>query len=107
MSQYPYDEVTEPVSVGIDERLLNQVVQEFKRQQADGVFPGSQLVVRRKGRLVLNTTCGIARGMRPDEGIAPVAVQPDTPFPVLSAGKPMQASGTAMKRLVGTRGISL
>ena len=54
------------------------------------------MVVRRNGRLVLNEACGIARGWRPEENLAPVEVRTDTPFPVMSAGKPLAAIAIAL-----------
>jgi CubicO group peptidase (beta-lactamase class C family) len=96
MTAFPYENPVEPESVGVDGRKLNKVVALFRKQQSEGAFPGGQLVARRKGKLLLNEVCGIARGLRPEEGIEPVEVRPDTPFPVLSAGKPIAGVAIAM-----------
>ena len=40
MSFFPYENQIEPAAAGMDPDKLNQVVSEFKRQQAKGVFPG-------------------------------------------------------------------
>jgi CubicO group peptidase (beta-lactamase class C family) len=45
---------------------------------------------------VLNEVFGVARGWRKNEGILPVQVQPETPFPALSAGKPIAAIAVAL-----------
>ena len=71
--------------------VLTRVVGLFKKQQTSGAFPGGQLVLRRAGKLVLNEALGIARGLRAQEARPPMQVQSNTPFPVLSAGKPLAA----------------
>lgn len=96
MLEFPYEDPVDPGSVGLDAGMLYQAVEEFCDQQQRGTFPGGQMVVRRNGKLVLNEVCGVGRGWRDEEGIAPVEVQPDTPFPVLSAGKPLAAVALAM-----------
>lgn len=96
MSGFPYENQVHPAEVRMDESRLDRIVKEFDRQQAKGVFPGGQLVLRRNGRLVLNHARGIARGLHPEEGIPPKHVEPDTPFPVLSAGKPLAAVCVAL-----------
>jgi len=68
----------------------------FERQQAQGRFPGGQLVVRHRGQVVLEVAIGIARGFRPDEHAQPVAVTPATRFSVFSASKPVVALALAM-----------
>ncbi len=80
----------------MDADRLAKVVERFRRQQSTGSFPGGQLVLRRNGKPVLNEAIGIARGLRPGEDIPPAQVQPQTPFPVLSAGKPLAAIVIAM-----------
>ncbi|UCF60121.1 MAG: beta-lactamase family protein, partial [Anaerolineaceae bacterium] len=85
-----------PESVNIDSGKLAKVVELFQDQQRSGAFPGGQLVLRRNGKLVLNEAVGIARGLRPNENIPPAQVQTQTPFPVLSAGKPLAAIVIAM-----------
>jgi CubicO group peptidase (beta-lactamase class C family) len=81
----------EPESVGINRSELTRVVEIFKKQQLSGAFAGGQLAVRRSGKLVVNDSLGIARGFRSQELLPPMPVQPQTPFPVLSAGKPLAA----------------
>ena len=88
---FPYGPLVSPDSVGMDEGRLAGVVDRFKRQQSSGAFPGGQLVVRCGGKLVLSETLGIARGFWGQEAHPPILVQPQTPFPVLSAGKPLAA----------------
>jgi CubicO group peptidase (beta-lactamase class C family) len=56
----------------------------------------------RDGALVLNEAIGMARGFRRGEDIAPMPVEPQTPFPVLSTGKPLAAIAIA---LLEERGI--
>ena len=96
MSAFPYESPVEPESVNINPDRLARVVERFQRQQSSGSFPGGQLVLRRDGRLVLNKAIGVARGFRPNESMSPVPVQSQTPFPVLSAGKPLAATAIAM-----------
>jgi len=75
----------------MDDRRLVRVVDLFKKQHSSAAFPGGQLVVRRRGKLVLNEAVGIARGLRAQEAQPPLQVQPQTAFPVLSVGKPLAA----------------
>jgi CubicO group peptidase (beta-lactamase class C family) len=91
MNAFPYENPVHPETVGIDEDRLARVIRDFKRQQSSGSFPGGQLVLRRAGELIVNEAIGIARGFRSSESIPPVPVTPQTPFPVLSAGKPLAA----------------
>jgi len=93
---FPREDPAEPESVGIDRRRLHRVVRRFRTQHSSGAFPGGQLVARRNGKVVLSEACGIARGLRPAEGRAPVQVRPETPFPVLSAGKPLAGIAIAL-----------
>jgi len=88
---YPYEHLVNPESVGVDERKLAKVVDLFKKQHSSGAFPGGQLVVRRDRQMVANEALGIARGLREQEACPPMQVQDRTPFPVLSAGKPLAA----------------
>jgi len=88
---FPYSSPVNPNSVGMDEGRLTSVVGLFKKQHSSGAFPGGQLVLRRAGKLVVNEALGIARGLRTQEEHPPVQVQPQTAFPVLSAGKPLAA----------------
>jgi CubicO group peptidase (beta-lactamase class C family) len=96
MANFPYEDPVDPEIVDIDKDKLGQVLTQFKNQQKRGVFPGGQLVLRRNGRLVLNEVCGVARGFRGSEGITPIEVKPDTPFPALSAGKPLAGIAVAL-----------
>jgi CubicO group peptidase (beta-lactamase class C family) len=80
----------------IDHEKLDRVVNRFSRQQQTGAFPGGQLVLRSDGKPVLNKAVGLARGFRPQEHIQPVKVSGSTPFPLLSAGKPLAATVVAM-----------
>ena len=88
---YPYGLLASPASVGIDKDRLARVIGLFKKQQSSGAFPGGQLAVRRAGKLVTNEALGIARGYRDQDAHPPMKVQPQTPFPVLSVGKPLAA----------------
>ncbi len=76
-------------------RVAN-VVDWFRTQHARGVFPGGQLVVRRRGVLVVDEAVGLARGFRTDEGEAPVPYTPLTRACVFSAGKPLVALAVAL-----------
>ncbi len=102
MTTFPYEDPVEPESVNMNADRLARVVGLFQSQQLLGSFPGGQLVLRRNGKLVLSKAMGIARGFRPSESIPPVQVQSQTPFPVLSAGKPFAAIAIA---LLEDRGI--
>lgn len=91
----------------MDPERISRVVAKFRDQQARGVFPGGQLVVRRRGLLVVDEAVGIARGLRPEEGPeeGPEEKQPPTPYTseqracVFSAGKPLV--GVAIAALEG------
>lgn len=96
MAAFPYEAPAPPDSLNIDGVKLTRIVDHFHKQQRSGVIPGGQLVLRRSGKLVLNETIGIARGFRPSENTPPSQVHPHTPFPVLSAGKPLAAIAIAM-----------
>lgn len=78
----------------------------FERQQAQGRFPGGQLVVRHRGEVVLDVATGIARGFRPDENAPAVAVTPATRFSVFSASKPVVALALAMLEERGAIDVS-
>ncbi len=93
---YPHDNPVKPESVQMDPGKLAKVVERFCNQQRSGSFPGGQLVLRRYGKVVLDEAIGLARGFRPGEAHPPVAAQPGTPFPVLSAGKPLAALAIAL-----------
>lgn len=96
MATFPHEKPVEPESVNMSADRLARVVERFERQQTTGSFPGGQLVLRRYGKPVLNEAIGIARGFRRGESAAPVPAEPQTPFPVLSAGKPLAATVIAM-----------
>jgi CubicO group peptidase (beta-lactamase class C family) len=96
MMTFPYEHPVECETVNVDEQRLRAVVERFRAQQSSGLFPGGQLVLRRHGKLVLDEACGIARGLRPGEGREPAKVESHTPFPVLSAGKPLAAVAVAL-----------
>jgi CubicO group peptidase (beta-lactamase class C family) len=93
---YPYENPVEPAAVGMSADRLASVVKRFESGKSSGAYPGGQLVLRRQGKLVLNNAVGIARGLREQENIPAVPVNPRTPFPVLSAGKPLAAIAMAM-----------
>jgi CubicO group peptidase (beta-lactamase class C family) len=93
---YPYEDPLQTEMLNLNPRKLHNVVERFRNQQRSGSFPGGQLVLRCEGKLVLNEAVGIARGFRTDESIPPVQALPHTPFPVLSAGKPLAAIAIAL-----------
>jgi CubicO group peptidase (beta-lactamase class C family) len=68
----------------------------FRRQQARGRFPGGQIVVRRRGEVLLERAVGIARGFRPEEGVAAEPVTMSTRFQVMSASKAVVAIAVAL-----------
>jgi CubicO group peptidase (beta-lactamase class C family) len=90
------EDAATPEEVGLDGRRLAKIVDLFRKQQAAGQFPGGQLVARRNGQLVLSEVAGLARGFRANEPGPPMPVRPETPFPVLSAGKPLAAMVIAL-----------
>lgn len=93
---FPYEKPVEPSFVNMDQDKLSNVVKRFQQQQSSGAFPGGQMVVRRNGMVVVNEAVGLARGLRSTEAIETVNVQPQTPFPVYSSGKPLAAIAIAM-----------
>lgn len=93
------DDMTEPVDVrgaGMDPGRVAQVVAKFRRQQAQGVFPGGQLVVRRRGRLVVDEAVGVARGLRTSEGEPRQEFTRERRSGLFSAGKPLVALAIAV-----------
>ncbi len=102
---FPYETPVAAVDVGMDGRRLENVAAVFRRQQADGAFPGGQLVVRRRGRVVLNLACGLARGWHGRPSQTPLPVRADTPFPVYSTGKPLAAVVIAMLESSGVLSV--
>jgi len=93
---FPFDENVAPESVGMRAKKLEKVVNTFKQQHANGGFPGGQLVVRRKGKLVVNEAIGVARGFRSDESTSALNTTPETLFPVYSTGKPLAGVAIAI-----------
>ena len=96
MNMYLYENPVKSTSVGMDRQKLEDARSEFRKQHQRGDFPGGQLVLRRGGEVVLNEVCGAASGWRSEEEIEPVLVRRETPFPVLSAGKPLGAVAIAL-----------
>jgi CubicO group peptidase (beta-lactamase class C family) len=90
-----------PARAGMDPERVARLVARFHTQQAKGVFPGGQLVVRRHGSVVVDTAVGLARGYRESEG-TPVAYTPETRSGLYSAGKPLVAVALA---LLESRGV--
>jgi CubicO group peptidase (beta-lactamase class C family) len=91
--------MTETVDVagaGMDAGRVAQVVARFRRQQAQGVFPGGQLVVRRRGRLVVDEAVGVARGLRANEGEPRLEFTRERRSGLFSAGKPLVAIAVAV-----------
>jgi CubicO group peptidase (beta-lactamase class C family) len=91
--------MTETVDVagaGMDAGRVAQVVSRFRRQQARGVFPGGQLVVRRRGRLVVDEAVGVARGLRANEGEPRLEFTRERRSGLFSAGKPLVAIAVAV-----------
>ncbi len=91
---FPHEAPVDAALVGLDAQALDQVRDLFLRQNARGLFPGGQLVVRRHGHVVMDITVGLGRGHR--DGEAPLSVGRWTPFPLFSAGKAVIAVLIAM-----------
>ncbi len=77
--------------------LLRHVLDLHRRQP----IPGGQLVVRHRGEVVIDEVFGVARGFRPDEGVAPEPMTRAHELLVFSAGKPVVGIAAAM---LATRG---
>jgi CubicO group peptidase (beta-lactamase class C family) len=91
--------VTEPIDLSrarMDPKRIAKAVAMFHRQQADGVFPGGQFVVRRHGALAVDEAVGVARGFRDAEGEPRQAFTPEQRSCVFSAGKPLVAVAIAL-----------
>ncbi len=84
---FPQNASVAPETVGMDAARLSRAVELFRTQQARGLFPGGQLVVRRRGRVVVSEVAGLARGARGEEPEVPVT--PTTRFNLHSASKPL------------------
>jgi CubicO group peptidase (beta-lactamase class C family) len=106
LMKFPYEAPFQPESANVSAGELARVVEIFRNQQRSGSFPGGQLVARWDGKLILQEAIGIARGFRQDEPGPPVQVTPHTPFPVLSAGKPLAAIVIAMLEERGVLDVS-
>jgi CubicO group peptidase (beta-lactamase class C family) len=78
----------------IDVEKLTRLRERFRRQQADGVFPGGQLAVVQGGRVVVDEAVGIARGFRGEEPSVPFT--PELRSGLFSAGKPLVAVAVAL-----------
>lgn len=89
------DETPDPSRAGMDPARVARVIEAFRRQQSEGVFPGGQLAVRRRGVLVVDEAVGIARGFRPSEGEPALPFTPSQRSCVFSAGKPIVAVAIA------------
>jgi CubicO group peptidase (beta-lactamase class C family) len=81
---------------GCDPERLARLIERFRRQQSDGVFPGGQLVVVRRGVTLADEAVGIARGFRPEEGEPAVPYTRETKAGLFSAGKPLVAVALAL-----------
>ena len=96
MSSFPYEDPTNPAEVGMKSKLVQSVVNSFLGKQQKGEFPGGQLVIRRRGKVVVKLSCGLARGWQARGGNDKQKVEDYTSFPVYSTGKPMAAIVIAM-----------
>lgn len=92
---FPHERPVAPESVGMDPALVAAARRRFARQCERGRFPGGQLVVRRKGQLVVDDAVGLARGLRSDEP-EKVPVTPTTRFAVYSCSKAVIATAFAL-----------
>lgn len=92
----------DPARAGLDPARATAIIERFRQQQAKGVFPGGQLVVLRRGVLAIDEAVGVARGVRAEEGEAPVAYTRETQSCLFSAGKPLVAIALA---LLESRGL--
>lgn len=96
----------DPAGAGMDPARVARVIEAFRRQQADGVFPGGQLAVRRRGHLVVDEAVGLARGVRAEEREAPTPFTPTTRAGLFSAGKPLVAIALATLEARGAIDVS-
>ncbi|HET9960075.1 MAG TPA: serine hydrolase domain-containing protein [Polyangiaceae bacterium] len=81
---------------GMDPARVARIIERFRAQQATGVFPGGQLVVRRRGRLVIDEAVGVARGYRDADHEPRQEFTPEQRSCVFSAGKPLVAIAIAL-----------
>jgi CubicO group peptidase (beta-lactamase class C family) len=96
----------QPISPEMDLARLQKAVSLFEDQQRKGAFPGGQLCVRSGGKPIINFAIGIARGLRETEATPVIKVNPETPFPVLSAGKPLAAIAIALLEDLGVLDVN-
>ena len=87
----PIEKTVEPESAGMDAKKVGGVIELFNKQYSSGAFPGGQLVLRRKGKVVVNEAIGVCRGFRSDEPTSAVEASVETLFPFYSSGKPLAA----------------
>jgi len=92
----------DPERAGLNPERAATLVKRFRRQHAEGVFPGGQLVVVRNGVLAVDEAVGVARGFRSAEGEPALAFTSETKSCLFSAGKPLVALAIAM---LESRGI--
>jgi CubicO group peptidase (beta-lactamase class C family) len=85
----------------MDPAGIARVVAKFRKQQADGVFPGGQLAVIRRGVMVADEAVGIARGFRAAERESPVEFTPELRSCLFSAGKPLVGIAIALLEETG------
>lgn len=93
---FPFEKIVEPASVEMDVTKVNSVIELFKKQRANGSFPGGQLVLRRKGKVVINEAIGVCSGFRSNESTPAIETSIETLFPFYSCGKPLAAVAIAM-----------
>jgi CubicO group peptidase (beta-lactamase class C family) len=89
-SSFPHEAAADPALVGLDITALEKVRDLFLEQNARGMYPGGQLVIRRHGHVVLDVAVGMGRGFR--DGEPPQPVTRGTLFPMFSAGKAVIAT---------------
>jgi len=87
--------IAAPESVNMDAKKLAGVIQHFQKQQANHVFPGGQLVIKRHGKVVVNLAIGLATGYRENEELK-VPVTPQTIFPIYSCCQPLASIAIAL-----------
>jgi len=88
------NEEIDPARAGMDPERIAKVVDAFRRQHAKGIFPGGQLVVRRRGMLVIDEAIGTARGWRDEEPRRDFTREQRSG--VFSAGKPLVGVAVAL-----------
>ncbi len=58
MTRFPHESTSDPALVGLDISALERVRDLFLAQNARGLYPGGQLVIRRHGHVVLDVSVG-------------------------------------------------